>query len=245
MFWVKSTQRLIDRIRNDAPEDEINAAFNRMQELAGAHTAALRRDVMRLQFSIAAWAAERDQTVDVTATWHWSLFPMAGAQTPFVTTPHGGRPAARLSGPDLDEIAATMDELGDVTDRLDVALTRIVRVSTERRDPADALIDAVVAWENMLGSRTETTFKVCAAMAWLLEPTDDARRFEMYGRAKKLYAARSDLVHGAVDSITGDVHELSREALGMAIRAYRRIHALPELRDIKSSTRSERLLLQR
>lgn len=245
VFWVKSTQRLIGRIRNDAPEQEVNAAFEQLQELASAHTAALRRDVMRLQFCIAAWAAERDQAVDVTATWHWSLFPMASAQIPFVATPHGGRPDARLSKADMDEIAATMDEIGDVTDRLDVALTRIVRVSSERRDPADALIDAVVAWENMLGSRTETTFKVCAGIAWLLEPYDQARRVATFGRAKKLYAARSDLVHGAAGSIPGNLSELSREALAMAIGAYRRIHALPELKDIKASTRSERLLLRR
>lgn len=243
VFWIRSTQRLIGRIRNDAPEQDVNAAFARLHELASAHTAALRRDVMRLQFCVAAWAAERDQTVDVTATRHWSLFPMIGAQTPFVTTPQGGRPEARLSKTDLDEIATTMDEIGDVTDRLDVALTRIVRVSSERRDPGDALIDAVVAWENMLGSKTETTFKVCAGLAWLLEPNDKARRVATFGRAKKLYAARSDLVHGAASSIP-DLFELSREALVMAIGAYRRIHAVPELKEIKASTRSERLLLQ-
>lgn len=242
VFWIKSTQRLVGRIRNDAPESEINAAFGRLQELASAHTAALRRDVMRLQFCVAAWAAERDQTVDVTATWHWSLFPI-GAQTPFVTTQQGGRPDAQLSKTDVDEIATTMDEIGDVTDRLDVALTRIVRVSSERRDPGDALIDAVVAWENMLGSRAETTFKVCAGLAWLLEPNDKSRRVATFGRAKKLYAARSDLVHGAASSIP-DLSELSREALVMAIGAYRRIHALPELKEMKASTRSEQLLLQ-
>lgn len=243
VFWIKSTQRLVGRIRNDAPQSEINAAFERLQELASAHTAALRRDVMRLQFCVAAWAAERDKTVDVTATWHWSLFPMIGAQTPFVTTPHGGRPDVQLSDTDLDEIATTMDEIGNVTDRLDVALTRIVRVSSERRDPGDALIDAVVAWENMLGSRTETTFKVCAGLAWLLEPDDKSRRVAAFGRAKKLYAARSDLVHGTASSIP-DLFELSREALVMAIGAYRRIHALPGLKEIKASTRSEQLLLQ-
>ncbi|QIK83138.1 HEPN domain-containing protein [Sanguibacter sp. HDW7] len=245
VFWVKSTQQLIGRLRNDASETEINAAFSKLHELASVHTATLRRDVMRLQFCIAAWAAERDQIVDVTATWHWSLFPMARTPAPFVTTPHAGLPDAQLGKADLDEIAATMDEIGDVTDRLDVALTRIIRASSERRDPADALIDAVVAWENMLGSKTETTFKVCAALAWLLEPDDQMRRVASFGRAKKLYAARSDLVHGSSSSIPDDLHELSREALVMAIRAYRRIHAFPELKDIKASTRSEHLLLQR
>ena len=243
VLWIKSTQRLVGRIRNDAPSQEIDAAFERLQELASAHTAALRRDVMRLQFCIAAWAAERDQTVDVTATWHWSLFPMIGSQAPYVITQQGGRPDAQLTKSDLDEIASTMDEIGDVTERLDIALTRIVRVCSERRDPGDALIDAVVAWENMLGSRTETTFKVCAGLAWLLEPDDKARRTAIFGRAKKLYAARSDIVHGTAHLIP-ELFELSREALVMAIGAYRRIHAAPELKEIKASTRLEKLVLQ-
>lgn len=244
VFWIKSTQRLIGRIRNDAPESEVNAAFEQLQEFTKAHTAALRRDVMRLQFSIAAWAAERHQTVDVTATWHWSLFPMTSAQTPFVATPHAGLPDAHLSKADMEEVATTMEEIGDVTDKLDVALTRIVRVSSERRDPADALIDSVVAWENMLGSGTETTFKVSAAIAWLLEPRDKGRRVTTFHRAKKLYAIRSDLVHGATTSIPDNLSELSREALLMAISAYRIIHTLPELKDIKARRRTERLLLQ-
>lgn len=95
----------------------------------------------------------------------------------------------------------------------------------------------------MLGSRTETTFKVCAGLAWLLEPDDKSRRTAAFGRAKKLYAARSDIVHGTANSIP-ELSELSREALVMAIGAYRRIHAVPELKEIKASTRSEKLLLQ-
>jgi len=244
VFWLKTTQKLIGSIRNDAPREEIDAAFAHMGELDRSHSIALRRQIRRLQFCIAAWATARAKTVDVTATLHWSLFPMYSAQTPYVVTTRGGHADVLLTSADLVEIADIMTEVGDVTDRLDIALTRIIRASSERRDPGDMLIDAVVAWENMFGSKTETTFKVCAAIAWLLEPTDQAKRLALFNKAKTIYGARSDVVHGAAFGDPDKQPALAREALDIATRAYRAVHGRADLKDLKPSTRAERLLLQ-
>ncbi|GAA1545106.1 HEPN domain-containing protein [Nocardioides humi] len=243
-FWLKASQQLVGCIRNDAPREDIDAAFSRMGERDRTHSTALRRQIRRLQFCIAAWATERAKTVDVTATLHWSLFPLYSSQTPYVVTTRGGHADVHLTQSDLANIAIIMNELDEITDRLDIALTRIIRASSERRDPVDVLIDAVVAWENMFGSKTETTFKVCAAISWLLEPDDRTKRLAMFNKAKTIYDARSDVVHGAAIAQPDKQRELAQEALEIATGAYRAIHARADLKDLKPSTRSERLLLQ-
>jgi hypothetical protein len=50
-------------------------------------------------------------------------------------------------------------------DSLQVAERRIVSAIAQRFDRSDSLIDAVTAWESMVGTRTETVFRVTAALA--------------------------------------------------------------------------------
>lgn len=61
----------------------------------------------------------------------------------------------------------------------------------ERRNPDDALLDAVIAWENLVGAdEGETTLRITTALAWLLNrsPSERAATEE---RLRVLYRLRS------------------------------------------------------
>ena len=246
VLWTKTPHRLIGTARADVSEDQINAMFSEFQERATSFLAELRRRTMSLQFGLLAWAVEsgHESPINVLATSSWSLLPLSQTQPPFPLSQAGNVHTTRLDAEDLNVVADLVEEVGEVTPRLDVALSRMIRVGSERRDPVDALIDAVVAWENMVGSKAETTFKVCAALAWLLEPDDEGKRVALFSKAKKIYALRSDLVHGSVDADPDLAPEYGQEALAIAVRAFRRIHADTTLKELKSSSRSDRLLMR-
>ena len=50
---------------------------------------------------------------------------------------------------------------------INVAARRTVSAIAHRTEKADALIDAVTAWENLVGTESEVTFRVTAALAKL------------------------------------------------------------------------------
>jgi len=82
--------------------------------------------------------------------------------------------------------------------KLNVAASRLLRAVRERDQPDDALVDAVISLEALfgVGEVSETTFRVSAACARLLE-ADLAKRQEVRKRIADAYGARSRLVHGA------------------------------------------------
>ncbi len=246
VLWTMAPHRLLSVVRSDVSDDQINAAFSELQPRATSLQVELRRRTMSLQFGLLAWAVESgsESPINVLATSSWSLIPLSQTQPPFLLTQAGHVRSTNIDMEDLKTVADLVEEVGEVTPRLDVALSRMIRVASERRDPVDALIDAVVAWENMLGSKAETTFKVCAALAWLLEPEDEGERTALFSKAKKIYALRSDLVHGSVDADPNLAPEYAQEALTMAVWAFRRIHADTTLKELRSSSRSERLLMR-
>lgn len=245
VLWMKVPHRLIAQRRSDIADDEAIKIFDELAEQARKFHSQLRREILALQFALLAWAVDEEEhnVVNVQATASWSLLPLASSQPPWTFESSVQKKPTLVKLADLKIVASIVNDLGKLTPRLDIALGRIVRVGSEDRRPADALIDAVVAWENMLGSESETTFKVCAALSWLLEPNDPQARRALYARAGKIYNLRSRIVHGAVDDDTPEAMELSREALGLASRAFRCIHADPKLKDMKSSSRTKRILL--
>lgn len=246
VVWMKVPHRLVSVNRADINDDEVKDVFGSISEQAREFQADLRRNILAIQFGLTAWAVEQDKhtSVSVQATGSWSMLPVASAQPPWVDGSFRQRTLTSLNLTDLHAVASVVDGLGKVTHRLDIALERIVRIASEDRRPADALIDAVIAWENMLGSKSETTFKVCAALSWLLEPTDLELRRNLYSNAKKIYNARSRIVHGEIEDNTVEAAQLSRDALTLAIRAFRRIHSDAKLKAMRSSPRAETILLE-
>ncbi len=128
---------------------------------------------------------------------------------------------------------------------LDVSMRRLLSAVTTRFDPTDGLVDAVICWENMFGTDQETTFRVCGALASILEPSDSGKRAELNRELKRIYGVRSKLVHGSRNEPTAQQVVADRDrALGHALNAIRKLHERPELLSLEeSAVRSTCLLL--
>ncbi|WP_143675182.1 HEPN domain-containing protein [Streptomyces sp. JV178] len=105
-------------------------------------------------------------------------------------------------------------------DRIELALSRILRAVAERRDMSDVLIDSVIAWENLFGTKEgEPTFRVTMCLAKLLKDSfEDRKAFK--ARLGKIYSLRSKIVHGSGNPKL-DEHLLCQQALDVAIDAIR------------------------
>lgn len=103
-----------------------------------------------------------------------------------------------------------------------VALRRMLAAAAERYTPDDVLVDAVIVWENLFGAKSETVLRVTSSLAWLLGTSAEDRRARQ-SRYKKIYAARSDVVHGAASVRPQQIQEYSLEAVRISIDALRAI----------------------
>ncbi|WP_406862524.1 hypothetical protein ABZO31_19560 [Streptomyces sp. HUAS MG47] len=127
--------------------------------------------------------------------------------------------------------------------RLGIAPQRLLRASAERRDHLDALIDAVIVWESLLGADREITYRVSAALSKLLYAGFEERS-EFRKRATDIYRLRSQIVHG-VDVRSDKVASASRDAIRIAKRALRSLVLdRPDLIPMSSEERSNRLILE-
>jgi len=127
-----------------------------------------------------------------------------------------------------------------------VGARRLLRAISDRTDPGDSLIDAIIAWESFFGTSVETSFRVTLAMAKLLEPESRERRRDLHKELKELYNTRSKLVHGRLD--VGDDYEkisASRDlAIAHGMSTIRSLLLRPELLEIEdSANRSTSLIL--
>ncbi|MDP8931854.1 MAG: HEPN domain-containing protein [Actinomycetota bacterium] len=101
---------------------------------------------------------------------------------------------------------------------VDIAVRRVLSAVHARTDPSDRLVDAVIAWENLFGtSEGEPRFRITSSMAWLLG-ADGASRVSLQDQLKRLYDARSKIVHGAKFEDQAMV-ERGNEGLVLALRS--------------------------
>lgn len=132
------------------------------------------------------------------------------------------------------------------TSSIGVAIKRVLLAATERRDPSDALLDAVIAWENLVGAdEGETTLRITTALAWLLA-SGPAQRDELEQKLRALYRLRSRIVHGNPNITPLEAAEKHQEALGVTLAALRALFKKrPDLlAETTSKARSRRLLLK-
>lgn len=127
---------------------------------------------------------------------------------------------------------------------VDVAIRRALLAASQRPMPEDKLLDAVVVWENLFGSRQETTMRVAASLAWLLADGATERK-EIQSKVAKLYALRSAIVHGSRELTPEEAQTKPNEALMLALDALRKVFRERSdlLEEADSSARSNRLLL--
>lgn len=124
---------------------------------------------------------------------------------------------------------------------VEVGVDRLLR-SLWQSEPTESLIDSVIAWENFLGTRTETVFRVTAAIAVLTE-ADIEERFALRKRLAKVYDIRSRIVHG--DDIDTSVLELRTTAgsVGLEVLGALITRRTDLLERARSSDRADRLLM--
>jgi hypothetical protein len=113
--------------------------------------------------------------------------------------------------------------VGQMPDRDSIALRRIQSALSKRQDPADGFIDAVVAWDNLFGSRGgEVTFRISMAMACLLSDRPKIR-LELQKEIQELYRFRSDVVHGSTELKYQDVIKYRDRSLVLILQCLRKI----------------------
>jgi hypothetical protein len=124
--------------------------------------------------------------------------------------------------------------------KLQIAERRLVSAIAQRTERADALVDAVIAWENLVGTTPDTEEKVTTALSNLLESAP-AARIALKEKLKGIYETRSRVVHG--DMAEGEsVSTASIEAIDVGLRALRALHDLSgDWLTYNSKTRSRRL----
>ncbi|WP_152513366.1 HEPN domain-containing protein [Nocardiopsis baichengensis] len=128
---------------------------------------------------------------------------------------------------------------------LNIAARRLLSAVSTRFDATDALIDAVVAWENMFGSPQEATLRVTGAMAKILEQNSFDDRKKLKSRLGEIYAARSDLIHGShgKEPTRSAIYTYRQEAIRYALDALRWLYDNPTLLKKNSADRSLSILL--
>jgi hypothetical protein len=125
---------------------------------------------------------------------------------------------------------------------LHIASKRVVTAVGERFDRADALIDAVTVWESLVGTRIETSFRVTAALAKLLEPRPD-HRLALKKKLSDIYKIRSRVVHGSEVSQQG-IDEAATKAVDFALDALRALYDRGgDWLTLPSEDRANRLIL--
>lgn len=176
--------------------------------------------VRRLRFSLMV-AVERDSRVQIVPTWRAFDEPLNQGSSIGWSDPRegGGITATQLTS----EEVATWREWYAYLDnhhvnKIELALTRILRAAAERREPSDVLIDSVIAWENLFGTREgEPTFRVSTCLAKLLAQSVE-ERLSLKKKFSDIYSLRSKVVHGGRD-LKREENPLCYEALDVAIHA--------------------------
>lgn len=194
--------------------------------------------LLRLAFTLAFRQREHDVP---TFVWQAELLPIGGGlvMSPYTGLHIGGHmvPANR------DKVLEWCDILDERhPDRLTVAAERLVSARADREAPNDALIDAVVSWESMCGATPETTFRLTAALAKLIQPPES--RDSLMRELQTIYRLRSGLVHGR-NVKADDARRAADRALQVACdglsELYRNRYSLLPL---TSDARSNQLLLR-
>ncbi|MCF7717995.1 hypothetical protein H9X98_09820 [Aeromonas jandaei] len=146
----------------------------------------------------------------------------------------------------IESIKNWFKQFSDVNlEHIYIPLQRLKNAIFERSHPEDAIVDAIIAWEGMFSEAFETSFKVTASIAkYLAEPAD---RDEFYQRLRKLYALRSDIVHGKKSKLMNpdNIDSLRSEVIDIGIRCIKKLISDHEILQKPSGERVKEILVNR
>jgi hypothetical protein len=103
----------------------------------------------------------------------------------------------RLAPEHLNAVATTAALVMDhYSDPLAIPTRRFASALLTRADVEDGLVDAVIGWESLFAGtdQGELSFRIAAAMAWLIEP-DANERVAVHREITRLYGLRSRILH--------------------------------------------------
>ncbi|TNB72996.1 hypothetical protein FHJ30_09240 [Arthrobacter sp. BB-1] len=151
--------------------------------------------------------------------------------------------AIEIREPDIERIVHWANVLdANHNQSLDIAARRLVSAVNERYDPDDRLVDAVICWESLVGTKIETVNRVTSSLAILLEE-NIALRSKMMTSLGNTYSVRSQLVHGQKVK-DGDRQKATEQAVDVAVQALRAIYSAGEPWVSEASdVRSKRIVL--
>lgn len=126
----------------------------------------------------------------------------------------------------------------------DVAVRRTISASVSRVDQVDSLVDLVIVWENLFGSRKgEPTLRISAALGWLLGSSPQERE-EYRARVTRIYAVRSDIVHGNRLVPPQEASQVLTGARAITLAALRRLFSVrSDLLSMKNGDARSRALI--
>ncbi|MGE6239189.1 hypothetical protein ACLHZX_19380, partial [Aeromonas media] len=146
----------------------------------------------------------------------------------------------------IEQIKNWFKQFSDVNlEHINIPLQRLKNAIFERSHPEDAIVDAIIAWEGMFSEAFETSFKVTASMAkYLAEPAD---RDEFHQRLRKLYALRSDIVHGKKSKLMtpDNIDSLRSEVIDIGIRCITKLISDHDILPKSSGERVKEILVNR
>jgi hypothetical protein len=201
----------------------------------------------RLRFSLLL-AVQRADRVQILPTWQSVDDPLDTGRSLGWADPRqaGSLMPAQLSVAEMESWRQWFDLLGNPdAERIALAISRLVRATGERRDPVDVLIDSVIAWENLFGTKEgEPTLRVTASLAILLEG-DLKKRRKLRTKLGKIYSLRSNAVHGTSMPTQAEI-PLCYEALDVGVQAIRVLlkGRVEVLRESDGASRSLNLILE-
>jgi hypothetical protein len=143
-----------------------------------------------------------------------------------------------------EKLAKWYGILGDKNlSKVHTPLKRLQYAIFERRNPEDAIVDAIIAWEGMFSEAFETTFKVTGSMAKFLQSGEDRKK--LFARLKKLYQLRSDLVHGGSSNLlkSENIEDVRAEVIDIGLECLMKIIGDDRLLSMSSSDRIKEILV--
>ena len=103
-----------------------------------------------------------------------------------------------LSNEQVNSVRQWAKIIDAVNDKqIEVAIRRYLTAMVEREDIADSLVDAVIGLENLFGDRFEISLSIATCVSKLLEKSNVESRKEIFTDVKKIYDARSAVIHGS------------------------------------------------
>jgi hypothetical protein len=244
--------RLLDVIGPASGDGQWEELERRLKHRGTALNSASRsheREIDRMRLAVTL-ASPSDRLFAPVVRGHVVLNPLEGPQYAIEETFEVHRysppasPPAIVSEAEAQSVETWSQRTANHPQSLWLGARRLVSAIADRQDPLDGFIDAVVCWENLLGSEAEVTFRLCAGLALLVEPLDPSARGAVFSELQRLYTTRSKLVHGSGEPAPSEAQRHRDRAIEIALIATRAIYDQPHLLEANSSgERNKRLLL--